>query len=79
MVTFIAVAVLVLIAEWAFAREGKAQSKPYPDVSWWFLKKVKSEPVDPVIFKPFKLNDFQSTIQGGLAPRYGEQGIMRVL
>ena len=27
------------------------------------LKKVKSAPVDSVIFKPFLINDFQSTVQ----------------
>jgi CheY-like chemotaxis protein len=43
------------------------------------LRKVKSAPIDSVIFKPFKLNDFQSTVQRVLDPRYGEQGIMRVL
>jgi len=42
-------------------------------------KKVKSAPVDSVIFKPFLINDFQSTVQRVLEPRYGEQGIMRAL
>ena len=37
-------------------------------------KKVKSAPIDSVIFKPFKLNDFQSTVQRVIEPRYGEQG-----
>jgi len=37
-------------------------------------KKVKSAPIDSVIFKPFLLNDFQSTVQGALASRQGEQG-----
>jgi CheY-like chemotaxis protein len=43
------------------------------------LKKVKSAPIDSVIFKPFLINDFQSTVQRVLEPRYGEQGIMRAL
>ena len=43
------------------------------------LKKVKSAPIDSVIFKPFLLNDFQSTVQRVLDPRCGEQGITRVL
>jgi CheY-like chemotaxis protein len=38
------------------------------------LKKVKSAPIDSVIFKPFSLNDFQSTVQRVLEPRYGKQG-----
>jgi CheY-like chemotaxis protein len=37
-------------------------------------KKVERGPVDSVIFKPFKLNDFQSTVQRVMEPRYGEQG-----
>jgi len=37
-------------------------------------KKVKTGSVDSVIFKPFKLKDFQSTVQGTLASRQGEQG-----
>ena len=41
------------------------------------LKKVKSAPVDSVIFKPFLINDFQSTVQRLLEPRYEEQGIIR--
>jgi len=41
------------------------------------LKKVKSAPVDSVIFKPFLINDFQSTVQRLLEPRYAEQGIIR--
>jgi len=43
------------------------------------LKKVKGAPIDSVIFKPFLLNDFQSTVQRVLEPTYGEQGIMRAL
>jgi CheY-like chemotaxis protein len=43
------------------------------------LKKVKSAPINSVIFKPFLINDFQSTVQRVLEPRYGEQGIMRAL
>jgi CheY-like chemotaxis protein len=43
------------------------------------LKKVKSAPIDSVIFKPFLINDFQSTVQRVLEPRYGEQGIMRAV
>jgi len=42
-------------------------------------KKVKSAPVDSVIFKPFLINDFQSTVQRVLEPRYEEQGIMRAV
>ena len=34
------------------------------------LKKVKSAPVDSVIFKPFLLNDFQSTVQRVMEPGY---------
>lgn len=37
-------------------------------------RKVKTGSVDSVIFKPFKLNDLQSTIQGALASGQGEQG-----
>ena len=37
-------------------------------------KKVKSAPIDSVIFKPFLINDFQSTVQRVLEPRYGKQG-----
>jgi CheY-like chemotaxis protein len=37
-------------------------------------KKMKNAPIDSVIFKPFKLNDFQSTVQRVIEPRYGEQG-----
>jgi CheY-like chemotaxis protein len=33
------------------------------------LKKVKSAPFDSVIFKPFLVNDFQSTVQRVLEPR----------
>jgi CheY-like chemotaxis protein len=42
-------------------------------------KKVKSAPIDSVIFKPFLLNDFQSTVRRVLEPRYEEQGIMRTV
>ena len=41
------------------------------------LKKVKNAPIDSVIFKPFLINDFQSTVQRVLEPRYEEQGIIR--
>jgi len=37
-------------------------------------KKVKTGSVDSVIFKPFKLKDFQRTVQGTLASRQGKQG-----
>jgi two-component system, NarL family, capsular synthesis sensor histidine kinase RcsC len=37
-------------------------------------KKVGREPVDSVIFKPFKLEDFQRTVQGALASREREYG-----
>ena len=43
------------------------------------LKKVKSAPVDSVIFKPFSLDDFQNTVQRVLDPRYGAQRIMKAL
>jgi CheY-like chemotaxis protein len=35
-------------------------------------KKVERGPVDSVIFKPFLLNDFQSTVRGALASTEGE-------
>jgi DNA-binding NtrC family response regulator len=41
-------------------------------------KKVTKGSIDSVIFKPFKLNDFESTVQGALASRQGEQGSLRV-
>lgn len=37
-------------------------------------KKVIRGSVDSIIFKPFKLNDFQSTVQGVLAPGEAEHG-----
>lgn len=37
-------------------------------------KKVTKGSIDSVIFKPFTLNDFQSTVQGALASGQGEQG-----
>jgi DNA-binding NtrC family response regulator len=37
-------------------------------------KKVAKGSIDSVIFKPFKLNDFQSTVQGALASGQVEQG-----
>jgi len=37
-------------------------------------KKIAKGSIDSVIFKPFKLDDFQSTVQGALASRQGEQG-----
>lgn len=37
-------------------------------------KKVTKGSIDSVLFKPFKLNDFQSTVQGALSYRQGEQG-----
>jgi CheY-like chemotaxis protein len=40
-------------------------------------KKAERGPVDSVIFKPFRLEDLQRTVQGALAFREGEQGIMR--
>jgi CheY-like chemotaxis protein len=42
-------------------------------------KKVAKGSIDSVIFKPFKLNDFQSTVQGALASWQGEQGSLGVL
>jgi CheY-like chemotaxis protein len=41
-------------------------------------KKVTKGSVDSVIFKPFKLKDFQSAVQGALASGQGEQGSLRV-
>ncbi len=41
------------------------------------LKKVKSAPIDSVIFKPFSLSDFQNTVKRALDPIDGEQGFMR--
>ena len=41
-------------------------------------KKVTKGSVDSVIFKPFKLKDFQSAVQGALAFGQGEQGSLRV-
>jgi len=41
-------------------------------------KKVTKGSVDSVIFKPFKLKDFQSAVQGALASRQGEQGSLGV-
>ncbi|MFH1603327.1 MAG: response regulator [Pseudomonadota bacterium] len=38
------------------------------------LKKVEKGPVDSVIFKPFILEDLQSTVQGALASREREHG-----
>ena len=43
------------------------------------LEKVQSAPIDSVIFKPFLLDDFQSTVQRVLEPRYGEQGFLWAL
>ena len=41
-------------------------------------KKVTKGSVDSVIFKPFKLKDFQSAVQGALASGQGEQGSLGV-
>ena len=41
-------------------------------------KKVTKGSVDSVIFKPFKLKDFQSAVQGALASRQGEHGSLGV-
>ena len=41
-------------------------------------KKVTKGSIDSVIFKPFTLNDFQSTVQGALASGQGEQGRLGV-
>jgi CheY-like chemotaxis protein len=41
-------------------------------------KKVMKGSIDSVLFKPFKLNDFQSTVQGALASAQGEQGSLGV-
>lgn len=37
-------------------------------------KKVMKGSIDSVIFKPFKLNEFQSTVHGALASGQGEHG-----
>ena len=42
------------------------------------LKKVERGPVDAVIFKPFRLEDLQRTIQGALAFREREHGRVEV-
>ena len=41
-------------------------------------KKVERGPVDTVIFKPFRLEDLQRTVEGALASRQGEQGSVGV-
>jgi len=41
-------------------------------------KKVGKGPVDSVIFKPFRLEDLQMTVQGALASRKGEHGSVGV-
>jgi CheY-like chemotaxis protein len=38
-------------------------------------KKAKTESIDSVIFKPFKIIDFEKTVQGALELRKAEQGI----
>ncbi len=40
-------------------------------------KKAKRESIDSVIFKPFKIIDFEKTVQGALELRKAEQGITR--
>ena len=41
-------------------------------------KEVGRGPVDSVIFKPFRLEDLQRTVEGALASRQGEQGSVGV-
>ena len=41
-------------------------------------KKVEREPVDSVIFKPFRLEDLQRTVQGALASTEREHGSVGV-
>jgi CheY-like chemotaxis protein len=41
-------------------------------------KKVERGPVDSVLFKPFRLEALQRTVQGALESREGEQGSMGV-
>jgi CheY-like chemotaxis protein len=41
-------------------------------------KKMENGSIDRVIFKPFKLDDLQDTVQGALELRKTEQGVMRV-
>jgi CheY-like chemotaxis protein len=41
-------------------------------------KKVERGPVNSVLFKPFRLEDLQRTVQGALESREGEQGSMGV-
>lgn len=43
------------------------------------LKKVEKGPVDSVIFKPFILEDLQSTVQGALESREQEPGSVGVI
>jgi len=38
------------------------------------LKRVERWPVDSILFKPFKVEDFQRKVQGALACRTGEHG-----
>ena len=41
-------------------------------------KKVERGSVDSIIFKPFRLEDLQRTVQGALASRQGEHGSLGV-
>jgi CheY-like chemotaxis protein len=40
-------------------------------------KKAKSESIDSVIYKPFKIIDFEKTVQGALEVRRAEKGITK--
>jgi CheY-like chemotaxis protein len=42
-------------------------------------KKAKSDSIDSVIFKPFRIVDFEKAVQGALEPRKAEQEITRSL
>jgi two-component system, NtrC family, response regulator PilR len=42
-------------------------------------EKVKTGPVDSLIFKPFKVDDLQNTLQGALELKEAEQGGMRAV
>jgi CheY-like chemotaxis protein len=43
------------------------------------LREVERGPVDSVLFKPFRVEDLQSTVLGALEPRSGEQRVMTAL
>ena len=60
----------------------KARKKPIPSNAGYAISGrilVAEDNKNSVIFKPFFLDDLQSTVQRVLDPRYGEQGLMRAL